>query len=38
LSGDQEKALRQCEIIGADDEKLAGDLMAWIKRSGSGKK
>jgi tetratricopeptide (TPR) repeat protein len=38
LSGQREKALRECEMIGASDEKLAGDLKAWIERSGSGKK
>jgi tetratricopeptide (TPR) repeat protein len=38
LSGQREKALRECEMIGARDEKLAVDLKAWIERSGSGKK
>ena len=38
LSGDREKALKEYESIRAHDEKLAGDFMTWIERSGSGKK
>lgn len=34
LSGYREKALKECEVIGAEDEKLARDLMTWIQRSG----
>jgi Tfp pilus assembly protein PilF len=38
LSGERDKALKESEIIGAGDEKLAGDLKAWIERSRSGEK